>query len=183
MARPTPKSSDSRLVNIESHMADIDIAMVTTIGDASRLVSRPLSTQYVHLEAGLIRFFTNRSSPKMAELARDSRINLAYASKDRNVYVSVAGHGHVNDDPGVKDALWNDALKAFFPGGKDDPDLTVLDVRIESVELWEGPSSWIGKAVGFLIARVTGREDAMGEQVHIEFQQPGPATDASTVGR
>ena len=174
MARTaTAPEHDAQLTRLAEQMAAIDIAMVTTVGEQGMLVSRPLSTQHAALDAGVVRFFTSRSSGKVAELARDPRINLAYASKDRNVFLSVAGRAATNDDPSVKDALWNDALKAFFPKGKDDPDLTVLEVRIASIEAWEGPSSWLGKAVGFLIARVTGDESALGEQTRVVLD-PAP---------
>ena len=173
MARTaTAPERDAPLTRIAEHMAAIDIAMVSTIGEGGSIVSRPLSTQHAALDAGVVRFFTSRRSEKVAELARDPRINLAYASKDRNVFLSVAGRAATNDDPSVKNALWNDALKAFFPNGKDDPDLTVLEVRIASIEAWEGPSSWLGKAVGFLIARVTGDESALGEQTRVVLDAP-----------
>jgi general stress protein 26 len=179
MARlATASERNAQLKRLAGHMASLDIAMVTTVGEAGRLVSRPLSTQHAALDAGVVRFFTSRGSAKIAELRSDPRINLAYASKDRNIFLSVAGEATTNDDPSVKDALWSDALKAFFPRGKDDPDLTVLEVRIHSIEAWEGPSSWLGKAVGFLIARVTGDESALGEQVRVDLPAKAPAKKA-----
>ena len=184
MARlATAPERDAALQRLAESMAAIDIAMVTTVGEAGQLVSRPLSTQHAALDAGVVRFFTSRRSGKVDELARDPRINLAYASKDRNVYLSVSGEAGTNDDPSVKDALWNDALKAFFPKGKDDPDLTVLEVSIDSIEAWEGPSSWLGKAVGFLIARVTGDESALGGQTHVRLRgAPRPTRGAKPSG-
>ena len=180
MARlATASERDAQLKRLAEQMASLDIAMVTTVGEAGRLVSRPLSTQHAALDAGVVRFFTERDSAKVAELAADPRINLAYASKDKNVFLSVAGEAGTNDDPSVKDALWNDALKAFFPKGKDDPNLTVLEVRIASIEAWEGPRSWLGKAVGFLIARVTGDESALGGQVRVDLTGRSKAAKAS----
>jgi len=169
---------DAQLTRIADYMAAIDIAMVTTVDEHGRLVSRPLSTQHAALDAGVVRFFTERSSAKVSHLARNPNINLGYASKDRNVFLSVMGEASTNDDPSVRDVLWSDALKAFFPKGKDDPDLTVLEVRVASIEAWEGPSSWFGKAVGFLIARVTGDETALGEQTSVSLSSPPRKTSA-----
>ncbi len=59
--------------------------------------------------------------------------------------------------------MWSDALKAFFPKGKDDPNLVLLEVRVRTAEYWEGPSSLIGKLLTFMVARATGNEEVMGE--------------------
>jgi len=70
--------------------------------------------------------------------------------------------------------LWSDAMKAFFPKGKNDPNLTLLEVDVHSVEYWDGPGSWIGKAVSFLIARVTKKEEVMGENRIVDLSAKRP---------
>ena len=167
--RPTVAERDQTLEHLDKHLKDIDFAMLTTVGDGGRLVSRPLSTRQAHLKDRVVRFFTDRPSAKVGEVKRDPRVNLSYASPEKNVFVSIAGTSTISDDPSVKDALWSDEAKAFWPKGKDDPDLVVLEVHAETVEAWEGPSSWLGKAVGFLVARVTGNESALGEQVRLDL--------------
>ncbi len=141
----------------------IDTAMLTTVGPDGFLVSRPLSTQDSAFDGKRVWFFTEADSPKVAEIARYPKVNLAYASRDRNTYVSLAGTASVNRDRRRIGRLWNDAMKAFFPGGKDDPNLVLLEVEVRSIEYWDGPGSLIGKLVSFVIARVTGDEEVMGD--------------------
>lgn len=167
--RPTAAEREQTLVQLDKHIKDIDFAMLTTVGEDGRLVSRPLSTRQAHLKDGVVRFFTDRPSAKVGQVARDPRVNLSYASAQKNVFISIAGTSTISDDPSVKDALWSDEAKAFWPKGKDDPNLVVLEVHAETLEAWEGPSSWLGKAVGFLVARVTGDESAMGDQVRLDL--------------
>ncbi len=162
----TPKSA----AEIAELVCDIDIAMLTTIGKGGALVSRPLSTQRSQFDGRRMLFMTEADSPKVGEIRRNPRLNLAYASKGRNTYVSMSGRGSIFRDQATIDALWNDALKAFFPGGKDDPNLTLLQVDVETVEYWDGPGSLIGKAIGFVIARVTKREEAMGENRIVDLR-------------
>lgn len=162
----TPKSA----AEIAELVRDIDIAMLTTIGKGGALVSRPLSTQRAQFDGRRLLFMTEADSPKVGEIRRNPRVNLAYASKDKNTYVSMAGRGRVFRDQATIDELWNDALKAFFPDGKDDPNLTLLEVSVETVEYWDGPGSLIGKAIGFVIARVTKREEAMGENRIVDLR-------------
>jgi len=144
-------------------LEDIDIAMLTTVGDAGYLVSRPLSTQRARFDGKRVWFFTEGDSPKIAEIARHPKVNLAYAAKDKNTYVSVAGDARVNRNRRKINELWSDALKAFFPRGKDDPNLVLLEVGVRTVEYWEGPGTLLGKVITFVVARVTGREEVMGE--------------------
>jgi|GEM_PF-56528 len=157
----------SRLMKL---VEDIDYAMLTTVGANGLLVSRPLSTQQSTVDDVTVRFFTAGSSAKVEEIERDDRVNLAYASSSKNVFVSFAGRGRVHRDPGLIDALWSDAMKAFFPKGKSDPDLVILEVVGETAEVWEGPSSLIGKAIAFVNARITGNTEALGSSSLLNLQ-------------
>lgn len=144
-------------------MKKIDIAMLATVGRGGYLVSRPLSTQTVEFDGERIWFMTEADSPKVAEIRRNPKVNVAYASKDANTYISAAGDARVRRDQALIDSFWNDAMKAFFPNGKDDPNLTLIEVQVRTIEYWDGPGSWIGKAATFLVARFTGNDDVMAE--------------------
>jgi len=144
-------------------MKKIDVAMLVTVGDGDYLVSRPLSTQAAQFDGERIFFLTEADSPKVAEIRRNGKVNVAYASKDASTYISAAGDAVVRRDQALIDAFWNDAMKAFFPNGRTDPNLTLIEVSVRTIEYWDGPGTWIGKAVGFVIARITGNDDVMGE--------------------
>lgn len=167
-------------------MEKIDVGMLTTIGPQGHLVSRPLSTQDVAFDGERVWFFTSARSPKVGEIRRNAKVNLAYASKDRNTYISAAGEASINRDQARIDLYWNDAMKAFFPKGRHDPDLTLIEVALRSIEYWDGPSSWIGKAITFVAARVTGNDDLMGENRIVDVatgrsrKAPGSDTGAGT---
>lgn len=152
----------------------IDIAMLTTVGKGGFLMSRPLSTQQARFDGERVWFFTEADSPKVAEIRRNPRVNLAYASKGKNVYVSLSGTARANRDQATIDVLWNDALKAFFPKGRSDPNLILLEVEVNSIEYWDGPGTWIGKAISFLIARVTRNEEVMTENRIVDLTGPRP---------
>ena len=155
-------------------LEDIDIAMFTTVGKDGYLVSRPLSTQKSTYDGRRVWFFTEADSPKVAEIRRNPKVNLAYASKDKNTYVSLAGKASVNRDPALRAEFWNDALKAFFPKGCNDPNLVLLEVEPRTVEYWDGPGSFLGKAISFIVARVTKREEVMGENRMLDLRERVP---------
>lgn len=165
---------DKNVKRIGELLKKIDIAMLTTTGKGGYLMSRPLSTQAAQFDGRRVWFFTEADSPKIGEIRRNPKVNLAYASKGKNVYISMTGSARVNRDRAVIDTLWNDAMKAFFPKGKDDPNLVLLEVDVHSIEYWDGPGTWIGKAVSFLIARVTRKEEVMGENRIVDLTAKRP---------
>jgi general stress protein 26 len=145
---------------------DVDIAMFTTTGVDGRLYSRPLGTQEVDFDGDLW-FATAADSPKVAEIALNPRVNVAYASPSKNSYVSVAGTARVVHDRAKIEELWSPAMKLFFPGGKDDPNLRLIHVSAESAEYWDGPGTLLGKALSFVLSAVT--------------DEPGALSDSGTV--
>lgn len=165
---------DKNVKRIGELLKKIDIAMLTTVGKGGYLMSRPLSTQHAQFDGQRVWFFTEADSPKVAEIRRNPKVNLAYASKGKNVYISMTGTARANRDQAVIDALWNDAMKAFFPKGRQDPNLVLLEVNVQSVEYWDGPGTWIGKAVSFIIARVTKNEEVMGENRIVDLTAKRP---------
>lgn len=141
----------------------IDIAMLTTVGPNGYLVSRPLSTQQATFDGERVWFFTEADSPKIDEIRRHAKVNLAYASKDKNTYISLAGDARISRDQAKIDELWSDAMKAFFPKGRDDPNLVLLEVAVRTAEYWDGPGTMLGKLLTFMVARVTGQEEIMAD--------------------
>jgi len=132
---------------------DVEVAMLTTVSADGRLVSRPLGTQQVDFDGDLW-FATEADSPKVAEIAAEPRVNVAYASPEQNTYVSVAGRAQIVDDRARVEALWSPSMELFFPGGKDDPNLRLIHVRAESAEYWNSPAGLFGKALQFVLSAV-----------------------------
>ena len=161
----------------------IDIAMFTTVGPGGYLVSRPLSTQAARFDGERVWFFVDANSPKVGEIRRNRKVNVSYASQDRNTYVSLAGDARLDRDPARIASFWNDALKAFFPRGMDDPDLALIEVRPRTAEYWDGPGSFVGKALTFVVARVTGNDDVMAENRIVDLvdgrSRRPPSSDTS----
>ncbi len=89
-------------------------------------------------------------------MRRDHRVNISYSSKDGNIWVSVSGMAQVVRDRQKIDELWKPYLKAWFPKGKDDPELALLKVDVEQAEYWDSSSSAIVHAVGLVKALTTG---------------------------
>jgi len=117
----------------------IELAMmVTNHGDELR--ARPMTTSQMD-EDGNLWFFTNEFTAKTAEIKKDQQVNLSYADKSSNSYVSISGTASLVQDQAKVNELWNPILKAWFPNGKDDPDMTLIKVVPHSSEFWDSSAS------------------------------------------
>ncbi|WP_343649289.1 pyridoxamine 5'-phosphate oxidase family protein [Stenotrophomonas sp.] len=157
------------IAQLSELIKDVEVAMFTTTGVDGRLYSRPLGTQQVDFDGDLW-FATAADSPKVAEIALNPRVNVAYASTSKNTYVSVSGRARIVDDREKIEALWSPAMKLFFPGGKEDPNLRLIQVRAETAEYWEGPGTLLGKALSFVLSAVQDDPSQLGDNGFIDLR-------------
>jgi len=141
---------------------DVKYAMMVTQNMDGGMFARPMANQKHDLEGNLW-FFTAADSPKVDEIEHYSRILLSYADPDENIYVSINGEAQVVRDQAKIDELWSEPLKAWFPKGKDDPNVTLIRVEPKSAEYWDNPSSTFVQAFGYLKGKITGKPEKMGE--------------------
>lgn len=130
--------------------------MFTTRDQEDRLRARPMTTLEV-TDEGSLWFFGVRSSELVTEAASDPRVGLAYADPGAGSYAFVSGRCHLREDRSRVEELWSDIHKAWYDG-PDDPDLQLLEVRIEAAEYWDAPDSGVVRFLGILKAAVTGEE-------------------------
>jgi len=141
---------------------DVRIAMLTSVESDGALHSRPMATQQTDFD-GTLWFFTDADAPKVREIAGERHVNVAYASAEENLYISVSGTAKTLRDQSKIDELWNPVHKAWFPGGKDDPNLALLKITVHRAEYWQGPTSKIIQFIGIAKAAVTGTRYNQGE--------------------
>ena len=141
--------------HLREMIKDIRIAMLSTQETDGTLRSRPMYVQQLEDDDDLW-FFTNESSAKIKEIMHDKNVNLSFSEPDGDRYISVSGTAQMVDDMNKKEELWNPMLKAWFPDGLDDPDLTLLKINPSQGEYWDAPSSKMVQLAGFVKATVTG---------------------------
>lgn len=146
MKNETHPSAD--LTKLGELIDGIEVAMLTTHAADGSMVSRPLQTLKFDASGDLV-FFTAADSHKLAELAANPDVNLAYANPKTQVYVSVRGAARTDRDRATIEALWSPVQKVFFPQGKDDPTLVVLRIRVRDAAYWESAGNFIARALDF----------------------------------
>lgn len=109
-------------------------AMLVTRTTDGELRSRPMALAEVEND-GTIWLLTERSSPKIHEIETNSEVNVSLQSSTK--FVSVSGNAMPIDDRMKIEQLWKEPWKVWFPGGKQDPNLTLLRIRGRRGEYWD----------------------------------------------
>ena len=110
-----------------------------------------------------------RSAAKVHEIEQDRQVNVSFAEPDDQRYVSVSGTAQLVRDQQKIDEFWNPFYKAWFPEGKDDPNIALLRVNVDKAEYWDSPSSTVVHLIGFAKALVTGQSYDGGENKKVDL--------------
>ena len=141
-------------------------AMLVT-DDDGHLRGRPMSASQESFD-GTLWFFTRASSHKVSEVAADSRVCVTYAETSSQDYVSLSGRAQLVRDRAEIDERWSPMLKAWFPDGKDDPEVALLRITVEQAEYWDAPNSKVVQAYGYVKAALTGSSPQAGENRKVQ---------------
>ncbi len=143
----------------------IEMAMLTTVGRDGSLTSRPMANQDVEFD-GDIWFFTLVTTHKVDDLQNNPNVNVSYSNS--KTFVSVVGRAELVLARSKIEEYWTDALKVWFPDGKDDPNLALIKIEADRAEYWTSPNAIVG-ALEFVRAFVTNDEYQAGENEKIEL--------------
>ena len=151
----------------------IKFAMFTTRHPTNgHLHSRPMTTQNKQLdEDDRLWFFMSRKSDSVEDLASEANVNVSYADTGADSYVSVSGTATVSEDKAKARALWNKMTEAWFPGGVDDPDVALVEVRITHAHFWDVKANKLTQLYKMAKAAATGKPPTdMGESREVRMR-------------
>lgn len=138
---------------------DSRTAMMVTLDEDDRLVSRPMSPLKMDA-SGALWFFTDVHSDKVQQI---DRVNLSFADEDDSIYVSVAGHGAISDDRALIRELWTPMMKPWFPEGEESPNLALLKVTPQTAEYWDSTHSKMVRMFAVAASVIASKPVGMGE--------------------
>jgi general stress protein 26 len=148
---------------------DARICMLITNEKNSENVSgRPMSISKIDAD-GNIWFFSKASSYKVDEIEESKKVSIAITNESSNNYLMIHGTATLVNDKSKMKELWSPIMKAWFPLGLDDSDMTLIKVIPNEVNYWESSSSKMVVLFNLLKAIVTGKEYAEGEHGKINL--------------
>jgi general stress protein 26 len=120
----------------------IRFAILNTLEADGNIHSRPM-TMMEYEFSGELWFFTPKSTSKVDEVNARPRVSVAFASPDKDDYVCLQGSAEHSMDRAKMEELYSPFLKAWFPGGLEDPELSLLKVTVDKAEYWDGPGKLV----------------------------------------
>lgn len=142
--------------------------LITNERNAENLSGRPMSISKID-DDGTIWFFTKSSSYKVDEIEESKKVSIAITNESSNNYLMIHATAKLVNDKTKMKELWSSILKAWFPLGLDDPDMTLIKVTPNEVNYWDSSSSKMVVLFKMLKAIVTGKEYAEGEHGKINL--------------
>jgi general stress protein 26 len=103
--------------------------------------SEPLTAQLDEDQVDTLFFFAGKDN----RLGGGGKAMAQFVSKGHDFFACLSGTIGRDNDVAMIEKLWNKQVDAWFPGGKGDPNLTLLRLDIDSAELWETDMSLSGK--------------------------------------
>ncbi len=96
--------------------------------------ARPMAVAAVE-DDGKLFFVTDAASPKLSEIQAEPKVYVTAQAK--NQFVALTGYARILVDKERVDELWKEAWKVWFPLGKDDPTIRLIEVSTVDAEYWD----------------------------------------------
>ncbi len=101
-------------------------------------------TAFREEETGTIWFFTRDDTDLAGDVGAGADAMFTYGSKDQEVWACFHGRLSVDQNRAVIDRHWNPIVAAWYPGGKDDPHLTLLRFDGDEGRVWLSKKGPVG---------------------------------------
>lgn len=129
----TPEEQ-AHLDHLYEMLEDFHVAMVVSHGADGALFARPMAIARID-RGGKMYFTTNIETAHAADLAADPRVTVVVQSKTR--FAAVRGTAATSTDGALIHSLWQESWRAWFPEGKDAPDIAIIVVEPLHGEYWD----------------------------------------------
>jgi general stress protein 26 len=129
-----PKNDLTRVHDLLGKFSTVMLVTTEGEGEKAGLHVRPMDVAKLDDDCTLT-FITGLDRAAPYEAKKDMPAHVV--AQGRSVYVSLRGRVEVVRDRERIHAAWKPADKAYFPNGKDDPNLCLAVLHPEEVEYWD----------------------------------------------
>ena len=142
--------------------------MLVTHGPGGTLHARPMHA-IPDREKREILFYTEIAAGKARELASNDEVCMTFISHRNNDFVAVNGRAEVTQDRELIERHWSSMVQAWFPNGKDSPNVGMIRVHVRGGEYWDATSSDLAAMMKMMTAAAAGRRPDMGENEKVRI--------------
>jgi general stress protein 26 len=165
-------------------MVDLDRTLSDPIGQLFKelgrahagmlgLVGSPEALQPMHHqideEGRRLYFFTKSNTDLVRSTGDGAEAHFVLVGKDHDYHASLTGRLTTTRSREVIDRFWNAVAAAWFAGGKEDPELIVLEFTPESGVVWGSTGSTLRFGWEIAKANMTEAEPDVGVRREVRF--------------
>lgn len=129
------------------------------------LRARPMALHFDETDEALW-FVTDTASGKIEEIARNPEVCVSV--QDGQTYASVTGNAEIVDDIDKLKDIWSVFADAWYPGGPESSNVTLLRVTPHLGEYWKGDSKLVA-GTKMLIASLRDERPDVGDHARVRF--------------
>ncbi len=148
------------------HLSDLRDVLLGAEGGGSHL--QPMAPQVDPVNK-TVWFYTSKTTDLAAAALASPKAKLCSISNDRDFHASIDGTLSVHHDPAKIEQFWSPVVAAWFPEGKEDPDLTLLAFKPASAGLWTSTDSAVKFGWEIAKANITGQTPDVGVHTTVEW--------------
>lgn len=130
-------------------------------------------TGFAEPAARRVWFFTQGDSDLARAIGGGAPTAFILHAKDQNLQAVITGAAALSRDDAAIDRYWGPMVAAWFPSGKDDPNLTLIRLDAERAELWLSDAGPLKMAWEVAKANATGREPDLGDRATLNLTARG----------
>lgn len=147
-------------------LEEIHAGMLGVEGSSQHM--QPMAPQ-LERDAKTIWFFSKKSSDLVRAIGTGNRAHFCVIGKDHDYHACLSGTIVQNPDKAKIDQFWSPVVNAWFDGGKDDPDLTLLEMTLYDAAIWASSGSALTFGWEIAKANVTDSDPDVGVNTHVNF--------------
>ncbi|WP_276119724.1 MULTISPECIES: pyridoxamine 5'-phosphate oxidase family protein [Pararhizobium] len=124
---------------------------------------------FVEKESNSIWFYTRTDSDLVKAVQTGARAHFCVISKDHDYHACLAGAIDEVKSREHIEKYWSAPVAAWFEGGKEDPALTMLQLKLDDVAIWASTNSTLKFGWEIAKANLTGKEPELGYHTKISL--------------
>ncbi|OJF91271.1 pyridoxamine 5'-phosphate oxidase family protein [Pararhizobium antarcticum] len=161
------KTKNDPLQQLWDIVDDTRAGMLGVEGDLQHM--QPMAPQ-LEKESNSLWFYTRSDSDLVKAVGTSARARFCLISKDHDYHTSLVGVISENKSREHIDKFWSPVVGAWFENGKDDPLLTMLQMKLDDAAIWASSNSTLRFGWEIAKANLTGKEPDLG--VHTQIALP-----------
>ena len=154
-------TGDDALIKLRELLEHFPIAVMVTASDGT-VTARPIGVAGDHAAFdGTLWFITDKRSRKVQAIQQGAATLLVFQNDERGAYLHLKGRASVVEDPLKLRELYTTIQRTWFPGGLDDPDITLIRFDADEGDYWDSHNV-LRMVTAFVKSVVTGSPGSSG---------------------